>query len=217
MSVVLQRFGYDADELSADLSQGARERVLSRVRKGNLRFLVATDVAARGIDIPDLSHVVLYEPPEDPELYIHRAGRTGRMGASGVAISLAAGIEEIKLKEIAGQFGIDLQERPLPSDEDVENIVSQRVTTLLEAKLRSLDKLQAERMRRFVPLGKSLTESEDESALIAMLLDDYYQKTLHVQPPKPPVYQKSRSKRKRNYGADRGARKSGSWRKRRSK
>ena len=124
VSVVLQRFGYDADELSADLSQSARERVLSRVRKGTLRFLVATDVAARGIDIRDLSHVVLYEPPEDLELYIHRAGRTGRMGASGVAISLAAGIEEIKLKEIAGQFGIDLQERPVPSDEDVETILA---------------------------------------------------------------------------------------------
>ncbi len=214
VSVVLQRFGYDADELSADLSQSARERVLSRVRKGTLRFLVATDVAARGIDIRDLSHVVLYEPPEDPELYIHRAGRTGRRGASGVAISLAAGIEEIKLKEIVGQFGIDLQERPVPSDEDVETIVSQRITTLLEARLRSLDKLQAERMRRFVPLGRSLTESEDESALIAMLLDDYYQKTLHVQPPKPPIYQKSRSRGSKNYGADTGGRKPGDWKKR---
>ena len=56
------------------------------MRRGALRFLVATDVAARGIDIPDLSHVIQYEPPEDPEAYIHRAGRTGRMGSSGVAI-----------------------------------------------------------------------------------------------------------------------------------
>jgi ATP-dependent RNA helicase DeaD len=60
VSVVLQRFGYDADELSADLSQSERERVLERVRRGTLRFLVATDVAARGLDIPSLSHVILY-------------------------------------------------------------------------------------------------------------------------------------------------------------
>jgi len=200
VTVVLQRFGYDADELSADLSQGARDRVLTRARKGTLRFLVATDVA----------------------LYIHRAGRTGRRGASGVAISLAAGIEEIKLKEIAGQFGIDLQERPVPTDEDVETIVSQRITTLLEAKLRSLDKLQAERMRRFVPLGRSLTESEDESALIAMLLDEYYQKTLNAQPPKPPIYQRPRGRGNYSagksgagkYSAGKGGRKPDSWRKR---
>ncbi|MCB0113082.1 MAG: DEAD/DEAH box helicase, partial [Caldilineaceae bacterium] len=70
VTVVLQRFGYDADELSADLAQAERERVLERVRQGKLRFLVATDIAARGLDIPDLSHVFQYEPPEDPEAYI---------------------------------------------------------------------------------------------------------------------------------------------------
>src|SRR3989339_172053 len=87
VTVVLKRFGYDADELSSDLSQGAREKVMEKLRKGGLRFLVATDVAARGIDIPALSHVFQYEPPEDPELYIHRAGRTGRVGARGPAIT----------------------------------------------------------------------------------------------------------------------------------
>ena len=94
VSVVLQRFGYDADELSADLSQSDRERVLDRVRQGTLRFLVATDVAARGLDIPALSHVIQYEPPEETEAYIHRAGRTGRAGASGVAISLVNRVEK---------------------------------------------------------------------------------------------------------------------------
>jgi len=67
VTVVLQRFGYDADQLSSDLSQEAREKVMARVRKGTLRFLVATDVAARGIDLPELSHVIQYEPPEDPK------------------------------------------------------------------------------------------------------------------------------------------------------
>ncbi len=180
VSVVLQRFGYDADALSADLSQKERDRILERVRRGTLRFLVATDLAARGLDIPDLSHVIQYEPPEDPESYIHRAGRTGRAGAAGVAISLVTDLEKIELDRIAKRYGIEMQERPLPTNEDVETVVAERVTALLEARLRQRDKLLIERSRRFVPLGRSLAENEDESAIIAMLLDDYYQQTLHA-------------------------------------
>jgi ATP-dependent RNA helicase DeaD len=185
VSAVLQSFGYDADELSADLSQKDRERVLARVRQGKLRFLVATDLAARGLDIPDLSHVIQYEPPEDPEGYIHRAGRTGRAGASGVAISLVSDLEKMDLDRIAKRFGINMQERPLPTPADVETAVAERVTALLEARLRQRDKLHIERSQRFVPLGRSLAENEDESAIIAMLLDDYYQQTLHAPLPQP--------------------------------
>jgi ATP-dependent RNA helicase DeaD len=180
VAVVLQRFGYDADELSADLSQAAREQVLERVRKGTLRFLVATDVAARGLDIPELSHVFQYEPPEDAESYIHRAGRTGRAGAAGVAISLVSVVEKMALDRIGKRYTIDLQERRNPSDADVAAVVAERLTALLEARLRERDKLQAERSQRFVPLARSLAENEDESALIAMLLDDYYQQLLHA-------------------------------------
>ena len=186
VSTVLKRFGYDADELSGDLSQSAREKVLVRVRKGELRFLVATDVAARGLDIPDLSHAILYDLPEDPEAYIHRAGRTGRAGASGEALSVISSIEKPELLHIAKKFGIDMQERPVPTDKDVEEIVSQRVTALLESRLRSRDKLQIERMQRFVSLSRELAQSEDESSLIAMLLDDYYQETLHAPQQAPP-------------------------------
>jgi ATP-dependent RNA helicase DeaD len=186
VAVVLQRFGYDAYELSADLSQKEREQVLTRVRQGKLRFLVATDVAARGIDIHELSHVFQYEPPEDPELYIHRAGRTGRAGASGEAISLVDDLEELKLKRIARQYHIDLQQRPLPTDEDVAVVVSERATVLLETKQRTRDKLQLERMRRFVPLAQSLSESEEGLSLLVMLLDDYYQEALHAPPFYPP-------------------------------
>ena len=180
LSIVLQRFGYDADELTADLTQKHREKVLERVRRGTLRFLVATDVAARGLDIPALSHVIQYEPPEDHEGYIHRAGRTGRAGAVGVAISLVTDLEHLELKQIAKQYSIEMLERPLPTDADVQQVVTERVTALLEARLRQRNSLQKERSARFVPLGRSLGESEDESAIIAMLLDDYYQQTLHA-------------------------------------
>ena len=184
LSVVLKRFGYDADELSSDLSQSMREKVMGRIKRGALRFLVATDVAARGIDIPELSHVIQYEPPEDPEAYIHRAGRTGRMGSSGVAISLVADMEKFKLQSIARYYNIYMEERPLPGDEEMERVVAERITALLEAKLRARDNLQIERMQRFLPLARSLAQSEDELALITMLLDDYYQQSLHA-PPAP--------------------------------
>jgi len=184
LSVVLKRFGYDADEISSDLSQSARERVMSRIRRGALRFLVATDVAARGIDIPELSHVIQYEPPEEPEAYIHRAGRTGRMGSSGVAISLVAEMEKFKLLNIARHYNIKMEERPLPDETELEKVVAERITALLEAKLRSRDNLQIERMRRFLPLARSLAQAEDELSLITMLLDDYYQQSLHA-PPAP--------------------------------
>jgi ATP-dependent RNA helicase DeaD len=185
VTVVLQRYGYDADELSADLSQQERDRVLERVRRGTLRFLVATDVAARGLDIPELSHVIQYEPPEDLDGYIHRAGRTGRAGAAGVAISLVNPVERLELARIAKRFHIEMEERPLPTDADVEAVVTERLTALLEARLRERDALQTERSQRFIPLARELADNEDESALIAMLLDDYYQQILHAPPPRP--------------------------------
>ena len=179
VTTVLQRFGYDADNLTSDLAQSAREKVLDRVRKGTLRFLVATDVAARGIDLPELSHVIQYEPPEDSEAYIHRAGRTGRAGGSGTAITLVNTVERPDLLRIAKLFTIPLQERPLPTDEEVEQIVSERIITLLEARLRSRDRLQTERMQRFFPLARSLSNNEEESGLMAMLLDDFYQENFY--------------------------------------
>lgn len=201
VAVVLERFGYDADELSADLSQKERERVLERVRQGTLRFLVATDVAARGLDIPELSHVIQYEPPDDVENYIHRAGRTGRAGASGVAITLVNKGERFALERIAKQYGIEMQERPLPTDADVAALVSERLTALLEARLRQRDKLQTERSHRFEPLARSLAESEDELDVITMLLDDTYQQMLHAPVPQPsgetPTRERPQPKRER--------------------
>jgi ATP-dependent RNA helicase DeaD len=185
VTVVLQRFGYDADELSADRSQADRERILKRVRAGTLRFLVATDVASRGLDIPELSHVIQYEPPEDAEDYIHRAGRTGRAGATGVALSLVSEAETLSLDQIIKRYGIEFQQRPVPTDEDVAAVVAERLTGLLEARLRDRDALKAERSRRFIPLARELAQNEDESKIMAMLLDDCYQQTLHAPPGEP--------------------------------
>jgi len=209
VTVVLQRFGYDADEISSALSQGQREQVLGRVRKGTLRFLVATDVAARGLDIPELSTVIQYEPPDEVENYIHRAGRTGRAGAGGVAVTLVNPMEKPALDRIARQYQIELEERILPSDEDVAKVVAERLTALLEARLRERDKLQAERSQRFESLARELAGQEDELPIITMLLDEYYQKMLHPVVEKPVSHAKSAPKsnfKKRSSNRRRGGR-----------
>ncbi len=180
VTAVLQGFGFNADELSADLSQNRREEVLTRLRAGQLRFLVATDVAARGIDIPELTHVVLYSPPEDQESYIHRAGRTGRAGAGGTVISLVDIMEKMELGRIARHYKITLAEKQLPDDDKLAQVVGERLSALLEASLRSKTRLEQERMRRFIPLAKSMLDDDDSIRLLCMLLDEEYQKSLHA-------------------------------------
>ncbi len=205
VATVLQRFGYNADQISSDLSQNLREKVMKRVRDGKIRFLVATDVAARGLDIPELSHVIQYEPSEDLEVYIHRAGRTGRAGATGTAILLVNYLEKKHIIRIGAHYNIDFEERRLPEDEDVETLVAQRLVGQLEARLRERDKLQIERMQRFIPLAKELASDEDSLALLTMLLDDTYHAWMHKPPELPPIggtksSKKSAGRRRRSKG-----------------
>lgn len=196
VTAVLQGFGFNADELSADLSQSRREDVLSRLRKGTIRFLVATDVAARGIDIPELSHVFLYEPPDDRESYIHRAGRTGRAGAAGVVISLVDIMEKMELQRIAKYFKVPLTQHMAPTDEEVAHAVGMRVTALLEARFRQLNGLERERMKRFEPLVQSIAEDPEQRHLLTLLLDDCYQKSLN-----PTAFLPAGTPRKESEGA----------------
>ena len=178
---VLQGFGYSADEISSDLSQGRREEVLNKIRSGELRYLAATDVAARGIDIPALSHVFLYEPPGDHESYIHRAGRTGRAGAAGTVISLVDVMQRMELERIARHYGIPIAELPLPTDEDVARVAGARVLALLESRLRKLTGLERLRAARYTALARELANTAEEDggpALLAMLLDDFHREAL---------------------------------------
>ncbi|MGE3548232.1 MAG: DEAD/DEAH box helicase, partial [Kofleriaceae bacterium] len=113
----LQKQGLDAEPLSSDLSQADRERVMGRMKQKNLRFLCSTDVAARGIDISNLSHVINYSVPEQPEIYVHRTGRTGRAGKKGTALSLVGPRELGNFRYVRLQFGIKPEERMLPKDD----------------------------------------------------------------------------------------------------
>ncbi|PSQ92750.1 MAG: ATP-dependent helicase [Bacteroidetes bacterium SW_4_67_19] len=173
----LQNQGQNADQISGDLSQKDREKAMQRIRDGELRFLVATDVAARGIDITDLSHVFIYDIPQDREYYIHRSGRTARAGQTGVAITLATLEDEHELERIAQRYGVDLHRHELPSEEEVDERVDERLTVALEERRRNLPDEKRERMERFVPLAEELAREEPE--LFAMLLDDVYVE--HVQ------------------------------------
>ncbi len=111
--------GFSADWLNGDLPQSQREAVLGSTRDGKLRFLVATDVAARGIDISHLTHVINYDFPQELEGYVHRTGRTGRAGRTGTAVSLIAGADLGSLYYLRLQYKIFPIERSLPSAGDL--------------------------------------------------------------------------------------------------
>ena len=111
--------GYNADAIHGDLSQAQRDHVMGRFRKRNLQMLVATDVAARGIDINDLTHIINYNLPDDLEVYVHRSGRTGRAGKSGVSIIIAHSREKRKLQAISKMLKKDLTQKQVPNGEEI--------------------------------------------------------------------------------------------------
>jgi ATP-dependent RNA helicase DeaD len=111
--------GYPAEALNGDLSQDAREQVLNRFKQNQSKVLVATDVAARGLDIDDISHVINYDIPHDPESFVHRVGRTGRAGKTGVAISFITPGERGRLRRIEQYARQKLTMTELPTEEDI--------------------------------------------------------------------------------------------------
>jgi ATP-dependent RNA helicase DeaD len=110
----LKRRGLGVAAIHGDMSQRIRERVLDDFRAGKLRYLIATDVAARGLDVPEVSHVFNYDIPEDPEAYIHRIGRTARAGRTGRAITFVGEWDFDKLGPIQRLVGERLERRLLP-------------------------------------------------------------------------------------------------------
>ena len=115
----LMNDNYNADTLHGDLSQAQRDDVMNRFRKRQIQILVATDVAARGLDVNDLTHVINFNLPDDYETYIHRSGRTGRAGKIGVSIAIIHGRETRKLKEIEKKHGIKFKKELVPNGQDI--------------------------------------------------------------------------------------------------
>jgi ATP-dependent RNA helicase DeaD len=119
LAAALSARGFASEALNGDLNQDARERTLNRFRSAQIKVLVATDVAARGLDIDDISHVFNYDLPDDPELYVHRIGRTGRAGKTGIAISLVTPGEKRLLRQVESFAHQTIKRVGLPSEDDI--------------------------------------------------------------------------------------------------
>jgi ATP-dependent RNA helicase DeaD len=164
----IARQGFDADWLNGDLPQSERESIMVRTREGKLRFLVATDVAARGIDISHLTHVINYDFPQETAAYVHRTGRTGRAGRTGTAISL------ITPQEIGGLYFLRLQYKIRP--------IERQIPSEGEMKTRAEADLVAMLAEAFLPKGthpddlalaRRLLSHDQADAIVAGLLRDH--------------------------------------------
>ena len=120
---------YNADTIHGDLTQNERDDVMRRFRKRQLQILVATDVAARGLDVEDLTHVINYNLPDDDEIYVHRSGRTGRAGRNGISIAIIHGREHRRIKEIERKSGISFKKQSVPNGLE---ICKKRLYTLID-------------------------------------------------------------------------------------
>jgi ATP-dependent RNA helicase DeaD len=168
VATVLNRNGFDADKLSGELAQSERERVMARIKRGEVSFMVATDIAARGIDISDLTHVVNYSLPEDPSVYLHRVGRTGRIGKTGTALSLVRGPELVTLTALQKRFGIQFEEKKLPTPDEAHKMwVDTHLTEIRSA-------LGSQVFDAYVPLAQDLKHREGGELLIAFALKYFF-------------------------------------------
>jgi ATP-dependent RNA helicase DeaD len=172
---VLQKHGYDAEAISSDLSQPDRERVMGKMRANQLKFLVATDIAARGIDISNLPFVVNYTFPESPEVYIHRTGRTGRAGKHGTAVSLIGPREIGSFYYLKLLYKIKPVEKELPTEAELK---AKREGARFD-ELR--ERVTGEPTDEWLALAKRVWQSVDGERLMAALIQKFFGEN----PPEP--------------------------------
>lgn len=177
----LRTHGLAAEGFSGDLSQAAREQVMARFRTKDVRYLVTTDVAARGIDIQDIPCVIQYEQPADPDVYVHRAGRTARAGKTGVAWSVVSDLEEIALKAIGRRFEIRFEKKPMFSREALDNLFAERCVTILERSAREANRAGRRLAEKMLPAAKMVAESESLQLSLAMMLSRLYREEFYGQ------------------------------------
>lgn len=142
----LMNDGYNADTLNGDLSQAERDEVMGRFRKRQLQLLVATDVAARGLDVDDLSHIINFNLPDDFEIYVHRSGRTGRAGKKGISIAILHTREMRKIREIEKRTKISFSCKDVPTGMD---ICKTRLLSLID-KVENVD-VDEQQIAQFMP------------------------------------------------------------------
>jgi ATP-dependent RNA helicase DeaD len=164
--------GYAVETLHGDLSQAQRDRVMRRFRSGQAEILIATDVAARGLDIPEVSHVINYDVPESAEAYVHRIGRTGRAGKAGAAITLITARETRWLRQIERTIRARIEPRRLPSAADV---AAKRREALKQQIVEILDQETA--IAPYIQTVADLAEDRDAVEVAAAILKLYADET----------------------------------------
>ncbi len=163
----LRADGLKVDVLNGDLSQSEREAALARMRNDDIDFLVATDVAARGIDISGLPSVINFDMPDSPDVYVHRTGRTGRAGQAGVAFSLVTPADVTVYHHLEKFVGLKFEQQPLPPAGQIRERLADRA---LERAMRGLDADQNLPYGEFLPLAQRLAERADGHRIVAKLL-----------------------------------------------
>ncbi len=153
--------GYNADALHGDLSQSQRDDVMRKFRKGQLQLLVATDVASRGLDVNDLSHIINFNLPDDPEVYTHRSGRTGRAGRKGISIAIVHSRETRKVRDIEKLSGVRFEKKLVPTGED---ICKKQLFSLIE-KIKSVQ-VDNEKIEPFIEIINEKLEGLTREQLI---------------------------------------------------
>lgn len=164
----LQEAGQSVDEYHGDLSQSQRERLIQRWREGKIKLVVATDIAARGLDVSDLTHVFNFDLPDNSETYIHRIGRTGRAGKEGKAIALVEPSDRRLLRQIERRLNQTIRVENVPNRATVE------AKRMLKLREQIKESLAGERLASFLPLVKELHEEYDPTAIAAATLQILY-------------------------------------------
>ncbi len=197
----LQSAGHSADEYHGDLTQTQRERLLTRFRSDKVRWIVATDIAARGLDVDHLSHVINYDLPDSVENYIHRIGRTGRAGKEGVAISLIHSLDRRKLQAIERRVKQSLTVCQIPTRAQVEAVHVQKIQGKVQ------EALSGERVASFLPIIAKMSEEYDVHTVAAAALQLVYDQTrpawLDMEEPQMQERDRSSNSYKPRGGSDR--------------
>ena len=165
--------GYDAGAIHGDISQAQRERTLDKFRKQRVRILIATDVAARGIDVINLTHVINYSLPQDPESYVHRIGRTGRAGSEGTAITFITPSEYNKLMHIQRFAKTDIKKSKVPQVKDIIESKKKKIHDDLTAVLN--DKIYP----NYYNWAKKLLENNNPPEILAAILNHCFEEELN--------------------------------------
>lgn len=160
--------GYNAEVIHGDLAQKQRELILHKLREKRISILVATDVAARGIDIQDLSHVVNYSIPQNPDTYIHRIGRTGRAGKLGSAITFVTPSESRRFTYIRRQAQSEITKERIPDIETVVAIKRERIINGIA------ENITAEGHEEYLAMAQDLLDIHEPEAVVASLLSRHY-------------------------------------------